>query len=218
MLEQTEIIEKTLEVFKKCNVKTFPIDCIKIITNLGIPLYKYSDLPEAKIRKCHQISDDAFTLQRVIFYNDKFPHKERQRFSLMHEVGHIVLNHEGESSDNEEEADLFASNILAPRSVIWHLHFNSVKDICETFNVSCMAANRILKDYKTYPLWEHKNLHKHIRDWFFSYKHATTNNAMEEESDYYDNKSDFLNVHRFIVGEEYIFKCSEYYHLHGSEF
>lgn len=218
MLEQIEIIEKTLEVFKKCDVKTFPVDCIKIITGLGIPLYKYSDLPEAKIKKCLLVSDDAFTLQGVIFYNDKFPHKERQRFSLMHEVGHIVLNHEGESSDNEKEADLFAGNILAPRSVIWHLHFNSVKDICETFNVSCMAANRILADYKIFPLWENKNLHKNIRDWFFPYTHATTKIATEKESDYYDNESDFLNVHRFIVGEEYIFKCSEYYHLHGPVF
>jgi len=218
LLEQIRIIEKTLEVFKKCDVKTFPIDCIKIITGLGIPLYKYSDLPETKIRKCLQVSNDAFTLQGVIFYNDKFLHTERQRFSLMHEVGHIVLNHEGESFSNEKEADLFASNILAPRSIIWHLHFNSVKDICETFNVSCMAANRILTDYKTTQLWKHKNLHKNIRDWFFPYTYATTYNAMEKEADYDDNETDFLNVHRFIVGEEYMFKCSEYYHLHGPVF
>ena len=217
MLEQIEIIEKTLEVFKKCDVKTFPVDCIKIITGLGIPLYKYSDLPEAKIKKCILVSDDAFTLQGVIFYNDKFPHKERQRFSLMHEVGHIVLNHVGESSDNEKEADLFAGNILAPRSVIWHLHFNSVKDICETFNVSCMAANRILKDYKTYPLWEHKSLHKHIRDWFFPYNKAAFN-ANEKEPDNCDNESDYLKIHRFIAGEEYIYSNTEYFHLHGSVF
>ena len=136
----------------------------------------------------------------------------------MHEVGHIVLNHEGESSGNEKEADLFASNILAPRSIIWHLHFNSAKDICKTFDVSCMAANRILKDYKTFPLWEHKSLHKDIRDWFFPYDQATTFNAINKEPDNYDNESDFLKVHRFIVGEEYIFTCSEYYHLHGSVF
>lgn len=218
MLEQIEIIEKTFEVFKKCDVNTFPIDCIKIITGLGIPLYKYSDLPEAKIKKCLQVSNDAFTLHGVIFYNDKFPHTERQRFSLMHEVGHIVLNHEGESSDNEKEADLFASNILAPRSIIWHLKFDSVKDICVTFDVSCMAANRILKEYKAFPLWVQKNLHKNIRDWFFPYDQAAAFNAIEKEPDICDNESDFLKVHHFTVGEEYIFNCSEYYHLHGSAF
>lgn len=217
MLEQIRIIEKTLEVFKKCDVKTFPIDCIKIITGLGIPLYKYSDLPETKINKCLQVSNDAFTLQGVIFYNDEFPNKERQRFTLMHEVGHIILKHEGDSSDNEKEADLFASNILAPRSIIWHLHFNSVKDICTTFNVSCMAANRILKEYKTFPLWEHKSLHKHIRDWFFPYDQAAFN-ANEKESDNYDNESEYLKIHHFIVGEEYIFSNTEYYHLHGPSF
>ena len=218
MLEQIKIIEKTFDVFKKCDVITFPIDCIKIITDLGIPLYRYSDFPEAKIRKCLQVSNDAFTLQGVIFYNDRYPHKERQRFSLMHEVGHILLKHTGSCINNEEEADCFASHILVPRSIIWHLHCDSVKDICETFNVSCMAANRILEDFKTFPLWEHKNLHKSIRDWFFPCTYASTNNAMEKEADCYDNESDFLNVHRFIVGEEYIFKCSEYYHLHGPVF
>lgn len=101
MLEQTEKIEKTLDVYKKCNIKNFPINCNEIIAGLGIPLRKYSDLSESKAKKCLQVSNDAFTLHGVIFYNDNFPHKERQLFSLMHEVGHIVLGHIGNCIENK---------------------------------------------------------------------------------------------------------------------
>lgn len=59
MLEQQRIIEKTLEIYKKCNIKCFPIDCVKVIKNLGIRLFKYSKLSDSKIKKCFLVSDDA---------------------------------------------------------------------------------------------------------------------------------------------------------------
>lgn len=218
MLEQYRIIEKILEVYKKCEVKNFPIDCIKIINGLGIPLYKYSELPESKVKKCLLVSNDAFTLQGIIFYNDKFPHRERQRFSLMHEVAHIVLNHAGESVENEKEADFFSSNILAPRAIMQYLHCESVKDIYNTFNVSCMAANRIAKDYQSFCYWTQRNLHKSICDWFFPRKLSDipTHSDQEYESDKYD--SDFFSVHRFLIGEGYTFEHAEFHHLHGHNF
>lgn len=215
MLEQTGIIEKTLDVYKRCDVKTFPIDCFKIITGLGISLYKYSDLPEAKIKKCLQISNDAFTIQGTIFFNDKFPHEERQRFSLMHEVGHIVLKHTGDCINNEKEADYFASHILAPRSLIWHLGRNTVKDIYNTFFVSCMAANKILEDFNTTDFQYNQKLHMSIRDWFFPNK----NNDLCVQIDNLpeDQESDllFFNTYRYIMGDNFIFERSEHYHLHG---
>lgn len=148
MLEQNQIIEKTLEVYKKCDVKSFPIDCIEIIKNLGIPLYKYSELSDSKIRRCLLVSNDAFTLQGVIFYNDNFPYKGRQRFSLMHEVGHIVLGHVGELQENEEEADVFASYILAPRIMIHKLKCQNADQIHDAFGLSYVASNRALISYK----------------------------------------------------------------------
>lgn len=218
MLEQYQIIKKTLEVYKKCNIKDFPIDCIRIIKGLGIPLFKYSELSESKAKKCLQLSDDAFTLYGVIFYNDNFPHKERQRFSLMHEVGHIVLGHEGEKIENEKEADFFSSNILAPRAIMRHLRCESVKDIYRTFNVSCMAANRIEKEYQMFCFWENRELHKSIRDWFFSFVEPDITNQAPKEDKGKEYDSDFFNTYRFLMGEEYIFEQAQYYHLHGHNF
>ncbi len=218
MLEQCRIIEKTLEVYKKCNIKSFPIDCFKIIKGLGIPLYKYSELPGPKARKCLLVSNDAFTLQGVIFYNDEFPHKERQRFSLMHEVGHIVLNHVGECPKNEKEADFFSSNILAPRPIMQYLHCESVKDIYNTFNVSCMAANRIARDYKIDYVRIKSDLHKSICNWFFPRNISDIPIQIDPVPECSTYDSNFFSTHRFLMGEGYIFEQAEFYHLHGHGF
>lgn len=148
LLEQCRIIEKTFEVYKKCDVKSFPIDCIEIIKSLGISLYKYSELSAPKIKKCLLVSNDAFTLQGVIFYNDNFPLKERQRFSLMHEVGHIILEHNGECKEFEEEADIFASFMLAPRIIIHKFKCQNADQIRNMFGLSYAASNRALISYK----------------------------------------------------------------------
>ena len=214
-MEQYRIIEKTLEVYKKCDIKKFPIDCFKVIKGLGIPVYKYSELPESKVKKCLLVSNDAFTLQGIIFYNDMFPHKERQRFTLMHEVAHIVFNHAGECVENEKEADFFSSNILAPRAIMYHLHCESVKDIYNTFNVSCMAANRIAKDYQSFCFWEKRNLHKSICDWFFPRVFSNIPTYTAHVYSTKKSKSPIFSTHRFIMGEGYIFENAEFYHLHG---
>ncbi|PJJ27743.1 ImmA/IrrE family metallo-endopeptidase [Lacrimispora celerecrescens] len=217
-MEQYRIIEKTLEVYKRCDIKKFPIDCFKVIKGLGIPVYKYSELPESKVKKCLLVSNDAFTLQGIIFYNDMFPHKERQRFTLMHEVAHIVLNHVGECVENEKEADFFSSNILAPRAIMQYLHCESVKDIYNTFYVSCMAANRIAKDYQSFCYWTQRNLHKSICEWFFPKKNSYIPMHTEQESENNKDDSEFFSTHLFLMGEGYVFEHAEYYHLHGHNF
>jgi hypothetical protein len=214
-LEPQDIIKKILEVYKKCEIRSFPIDCIKIIKHLGIPLFRYSQLTEPKKKNCLQVSNDAFTLQNAIFYNDHFPHIERQRFSLMHEVGHIVLGHTGNCAENEKEADFFSSNILAPRSAMYHLHCVSVKKICNTFNVSCMAANRIANEYQTYCFWENKELHSDIRDWFFPCEEIATPTEIIEEIENNAYDSNFFNIRHFLNSEEYILEQLAQYRMGG---
>ena len=77
----------------------------------------------------------------------------RIRFSLMHELGHILLDHKASSVKNEDEADYFASCILAPRIMIHHLRLNNkyskvtADDIHDYFDISISASNRALMDY-----------------------------------------------------------------------
>jgi hypothetical protein len=152
-LEHCEVSRIILDVYETCNIKNFPIDCIDVIKKLKIPLYRYSELSEIKERECYKVSDDAFKLRGKIYYNDSFPYIRRQRFSLMHEVGHILLSHNGDTKENDDEANEFASHILAPRILIHKYDCRTVRHIYELFGLSYKASNRALSDYRRW--YEH---------------------------------------------------------------
>lgn len=86
-MDRGGILCKILEVYKTCGIDSFPVNSIEVIQTLGIPLFKYSELPSRK--------------EGSIYYNDTFPHLCRQRFTLMHEVGHILLDHAGDTMEND---------------------------------------------------------------------------------------------------------------------
>ena len=147
-MDRGGILCKILEVYKTCGIDSFPVNSIEVIQTLGIPLFKYSELPSRKELECHRVSDDAFKLKGSIYYNDTFPHICRQRFTLMHEVGHILLDHAGDTMENDLEADFFASNILAPRILIHRLKCYDAALIHGTFGLSYAASNRALLSYR----------------------------------------------------------------------
>lgn len=117
------IYQRVLDVYRTCRIRSFPIDCASILKAYGFTLYTYQDLrgtnPElyAAARK---YSDDAFKFRMSIFYNADGV-DGRIRFSLMHELGHHMLGHNEHSAEEEEEADCFASHVLAPRILIHHM-------------------------------------------------------------------------------------------------
>lgn len=96
--------------------------------------------------------NDAFTIRREykshivyeLFY-DSHANKHRMRFTLAHELGHILLNHKMEAPWEEKEADYFASQLLAPRPVFNALSVrgfdtSNAELIALTFNLSRAAA------------------------------------------------------------------------------
>ncbi|NLY20708.1 MAG: ImmA/IrrE family metallo-endopeptidase [Tissierellia bacterium] len=122
------------------------------------------------------ISNDGFSVYRdneyYIFYNASI-HENRIRFTLAHEIGHIVLNHHVEFNceiilDNsvgsyiEDEANIFARNLLIPNQLVSEIEYKSVKILASYFKVSEVAMatrlntlqidNRFLKYDKTKPL------------------------------------------------------------------
>ena len=76
---------------------------------------------------------------------------ERQRFTIAHELGHILLGHVGKyelvnrepsSADSpiEHEANVFASRLLAPACVLWALEAYSPEQIATLCRISYQAA------------------------------------------------------------------------------
>ena len=85
-----------------------------------------------------------------ILYNEKAIAR-RRNWTVAHELGHILLGHDGESARDEREADAFAAALLMPLPVLHYLE--SLRDepldtdaICANFNVSRRAAERRLSE------------------------------------------------------------------------
>lgn len=144
------ISDKTLDVFLECGIKEFPVDCFYILEHYGFRLYTYVEMQSINQRlyeMCRKYSDDAFRYQDIICYNNAGP-EGRIRFSLMHELGHFILGHQETTFENEEEADYFASCLLAPRVAIHKSLCRTADAIHDTFGLSYAASNRALADYK----------------------------------------------------------------------
>ena len=131
-----------VEIYRKCNIRDFPIDCYAIVKALGFTLVSYGDL--AKSHEEYKLlclcSGDAFTSydDMMICYNQKNS-RRRIRFNLMHEIGHYVLQ-----TSDEDEADAFAAGILAPPAIIVKRKLNTAEMISDYFDLSIAASNRAL--------------------------------------------------------------------------
>lgn len=94
------------------------------------------------------VNSDGFTFGRMIFYNEQCT-VPRQRFTVAHELGHILLhngggmyNREPSANDSpiEQEANVFASRLLAPACVLWGIGVTSAQQISEICNISMQSA------------------------------------------------------------------------------
>jgi Zn-dependent peptidase ImmA (M78 family) len=155
LLDYEKIKLKTLEVFKKCEIQSFPIDCFYILDTYNISYQKYSSQSKEKEEQCLMISDDAFTLKGRIFYNaNRIP--GRIRFSLMHELGHILLNHQqAYHEEQEQEANFFATHILAPRIAIQQLECKNFVDTSITFDITNESATYAFDDFRRWQRMRH---------------------------------------------------------------
>jgi len=128
-----------LDVYEKCSISRLPFDCIEVISDMGFSCTKYSDLKEESREACISLSEDAHAIGNEIFYNDK-KSKRRIRFSLMHELGHILLD-----THDEAEANNFASNILTPSMAVYYSGLKNVREISNLFDISLECAKYALE-------------------------------------------------------------------------
>lgn len=147
-MNQSEILNYVLESYKLCSVNSFPINCFEVLDNCKIEYTKYSEQSKKKQTNCLLISEEAFILKGKIYYND-LKIKTRVRFSLMHELGHIMMDHSNNRTPLEEyEADVFASNFLAPRIAIHYSKCKNAVDVMKNFGLSEKAAIIAFDDYR----------------------------------------------------------------------
>lgn len=151
-----ELIKKNVvRMFLDNDIRCIPIDCFEICQKLNIKLIKYSQLTPKGLLKAKEISEDSFcmlikkentTFQWCIFYEDR-KKRERIRFTIMHEIGHIVLEHTEHSQLAESEANFFAKYALAPPPLVHKIKPEDYTDISDAFDLSRKCAYYIMVFY-----------------------------------------------------------------------
>lgn len=99
--------DMTWRLLLKHDVTALPVRVGAICRAEGLTVISYHDA-DPLIRQYgltdHAAENDGFTLGKIIFYDNTRCTPERQRFTIAHELGHIMLHHSGRLK-NREPAD-----------------------------------------------------------------------------------------------------------------
>lgn len=125
-------------------VRELPVKVVRLCKQMGIRVVCFT--PETDSDGFSTIVDG----QATIFVSDRCS-RERQRFTVAHELGHILLGHVGEQElvnrepsrgDNpiEQAANVFASRLLAPACVLWALDARTPEQIAGLCQISHQSA------------------------------------------------------------------------------
>ena len=146
-----EIKRDVVKMFVDYDITCVPISGFEIAVKMGIKVTRYSvyskKIKEILLRE----SSDGFSMlvdnQWYIFYNDEKNYK-RINFTIMHEIGHIVLDHTEDSELAKKEADFFAKFALAPPVLIHRMKLKTAEEVSNIFGISHEAAGYALSYYQ----------------------------------------------------------------------
>lgn len=129
------------------NVTKLPVSVNGIAKQLGIKVIKNSDIHEL------QNEERGATILKNEHWYIVFDDTESVpvcRFTVAHEIGHILLGHIlvsgtkyrtfSKRDEEEQEADMFAARLLAPACVLHELQALSAEQIAKVCNISISAA------------------------------------------------------------------------------
>lgn len=151
-----EIARKTRYLLK---IPDGPIDNLTNILERNGLLIVETDLFNEKTDALSTISDKG---AHIIYLNERMPN-DRQRYSLAHELGHMIMHFDipSDSENVEPEADRFASEFLMPekeiKNSLRNLNFNKLGDLKRYWKVSMRSLVRRAKDLGLLDQQEYRN-------------------------------------------------------------
>lgn len=151
-----EARNKAWEVLLACGISSLPIDLGEIAEHYGFKVITYSDTALTQLFREDVLQGDGFIVQnkaeKHIFINDKIHNRNRRRFTLAHEIGHGILQHEmavihyrnsevdSQTDMQELQANVFARDILMPATVLAALDIHTPDEIMQLCHVSRKSA------------------------------------------------------------------------------
>lgn len=139
---------------------------LPINLNSIVKLNQWKVIPYSRLRKLniaeyevlmevnHGFTELTPRDEYIIFYNDEIP-QGVQRFTIAHEIGHIILYHFKVPVENrEQEANMFAARLLMPICVLHECKVKSELEIMKLCDVSYVSAHY---RYKRLTMLEDRN-------------------------------------------------------------
>lgn len=132
-------------------IKCIPVNGFEIAIKMGVKIRPYSFYDSDVRDRLMKQSDDGFCYrdeygQWYILYNDERCYG-RINNTIMHEIGHIVMDHSEDSELAEKEVNFFAKYALTPPVLIHKLKLSTAYEVAEIFGVSIQAAGYALNYY-----------------------------------------------------------------------
>lgn len=137
-----------------CNVSKLPIDSIDIATKCNATIATFSQNTSVLQSLNIELNDDGICVpienrKAILFYNDNVQNIKRRNFTILHELGHFILNNfEKDYAVQEVETNMYAARIAMPAGVLFHCNANSPKDIETLCGTSQEAALKRWENYK----------------------------------------------------------------------
>lgn len=141
------------KILLDCGIEKLPVDLNHICRQLGVGVYRYGDVTvtgETRLRGDGLLYFEG-NRPVILFDQDKPP--ARIRFTIAHELGHLILSHvapvqQGVAKQSypaaadsmETAANRFAIRLLAPACVLWGMETYTAQAISELCGISLQAA------------------------------------------------------------------------------
>lgn len=158
-----DIENKAVECLIGAGIKKYPIDSLEIVKKLAIPIAAYYEVPE----EYRSYSLEGYSLigptrePCFILYNERCA-KNVKRFTILHELGHVIFKHKEDSDLARKIADHFAGYAIAPPPVIDKMGCKTVNDIMSAFEVTEKCAVVRLDYYNRWKNHQIKNYEKRL--------------------------------------------------------
>ncbi|MEA5085071.1 MAG: ImmA/IrrE family metallo-endopeptidase [Lachnospiraceae bacterium] len=176
------------EVLLECGIKELPVNLGVIARKYNLKVIIYSQTTLFQNFKEDVKNGDGFITAvgsgKEIYINDKINNRNRRRFTLAHELGHGVLNHnigtihyrnsetDSQTDLQELEANVFARDILMPATVLAALDIHTPVEIMRLCGISRKSAEiraeRLEELYKRNMFNKHP-LERKVREQFDQY-------------------------------------------------
>ncbi len=170
-----QIKEIVADMYEDLGYTKIPVNAFELCHKLNIKLIRYSELSKDCAEWSKKFSNDGFnlfninTIQYEIYYNNLMP-PERITFTIMHEIGHIMLEHKEHNEKDEKEANFFAKTALAPLGLVYKLRLKNSYEVAEAFGISYEFAENIVAHYNKsmiYPSICEKEANSRLTELFF---------------------------------------------------